>query len=605
MLLVYVLVGSMIIANVQTTNGPLDNNVEISNVRMMRPSDLTPHDPIGIESDEGFSLNPGWTGSGTVSDPYVLDGYNISLPVRISNTRAYFVIRNCEISYDTEYPQGEVALSNVTNGVFEDSVVKTDMTSVFQVNNTAFRNVTFVRGGIAAYDSHDISVENSTFNKPPFAISAFGVSNWTLDHNMISDSWSGVSIHRSINCSFSFNNITNAPFDVADNDLSTFSFEGNIINGKPLGYFTDTFSLDIDTDEYGQVIVYNCFDVKISGGTKTSATPVISIVDSYDIEISNVWIYDSRKGVFLLNAPRVNIHDNIFQQSYVGIRASSSPDLKISGNNFTENMVNIQADFSSCQIIDNTFLQTIDQGVTLYSCIDSFISRNSFITHNPLVSSGAFSAIQLIAGINITIQENLINCSFESGLEIRSVTNSTISSNIISRTNHGIYIVFSEYYLVQNNTIHNNTIGMWLYFLNSSLVIENMVYYNDIGILLDGPTTNIRLYSNWITLNNESDAIDNGDDNYWDDGVDTGNFWGNYTGPGPYLVPGSAESVDHYPQRSDIDGDGISDADEIELGRDPLIPEPTLSVITLIVGAAVIGVIVVVVIVLRSRFKAS
>jgi parallel beta-helix repeat protein len=75
------------------------------------------HAPILIGSDGGFgSYN--FTGVGTRSDPYLIEGYNItafgalSFAIDISNTNAFFVINNCVIYSDYV----GVGLDNVGSG---------------------------------------------------------------------------------------------------------------------------------------------------------------------------------------------------------------------------------------------------------------------------------------------------------------------------------------------------------------------------------------------------------------------------------------------------------------------------------------------------------
>src|SRR2546427_4540831 len=59
----------------------------------------TPHSPIGIGGDTGFTAANGVTGgSGTASDPYIIAGWEINASpsfyaIAIANTRAPFVIR--------------------------------------------------------------------------------------------------------------------------------------------------------------------------------------------------------------------------------------------------------------------------------------------------------------------------------------------------------------------------------------------------------------------------------------------------------------------------------------------------------------------------------
>jgi len=68
-----------------------------------------------------------------------------------------------------------------------------------------------------------------------------------------------------------------------------------------------------------------------------------------------------------------------------------------------------------------------------------------------------------------------------------------------------------------------------------------------VGIRLGEQTGNISLVCNRLGRNEMSNAIDDGLDNKWDDGVNQGNYWSDYDSSGVYLVPGSAGSIDHYP----------------------------------------------------------
>jgi parallel beta-helix repeat protein len=63
----------------------------------------TEHSPIYITADSGFASG-GFHGSGTEEDPYVIENLRIATDavrrngVEIRNTRAYFVIRDCEVT---------------------------------------------------------------------------------------------------------------------------------------------------------------------------------------------------------------------------------------------------------------------------------------------------------------------------------------------------------------------------------------------------------------------------------------------------------------------------------------------------------------------------
>ena len=613
--LVCLMIGMAFVFSTTMFANSLDDTVDVSGSQNTILSDLTPHDPIIIESDEGFKLSPGWTGSGTSSDPYVLEGYRITLPVNISNTRAYFVIRNCEISFDAEYTFEKIELHNTTNGMFEDCLIRSFMIFLRQVNHTTFRNVTWgydrtspsvLWNGIYSNESTGITIENCIFNRQGYAISADRASNWVLDHNAVSESTWGIVFRWSTNCSFLYNEIIDAPFYVLKNDMTSFYFEGNTIDGKPLGIFVGESSITVDSNDYGQVMMYGCSNVKVSGNhVESSGSPVVTVIDSQDVEITGVLSYDSPTGIYVEDSSKISVHDNRFDYAGVGIDVYDSIDIEIFRNNFTgSNYVGIQTTRSSCRIYENRFQQTSNVAVSTVDCKDTVVASNLFIDLNDTTIYSA-SEISIIGGFNITVQENKINSSAWQGIRFGSVKNSTVVSNAVSSTRYGIVIEDSKSNVIRENRLFNNTCGIMISNSSSSLITHNVVYHNEIGIGLDETASLNRLYSNILTFNSEADAIDDGYNNYCDDGVGTGNFWGNYTGSGIYLISGSAWSIDHYPQQSDIDGDGISDMDEIRLGRDPFIPDPTLDVTYLVFGIAAIVMIVVVLNVLRSRFKTT
>ena len=86
-----------------------------------------PHEPIYIHGDDAFTWENGVVkGSGTVDDPYIIEGWIIDTRshdygIYIDGTRANFVIRNCQIHYAQE--RAGIFLSNVRNGRIEGNAI--------------------------------------------------------------------------------------------------------------------------------------------------------------------------------------------------------------------------------------------------------------------------------------------------------------------------------------------------------------------------------------------------------------------------------------------------------------------------------------------------
>src|SRR2546429_9378860 len=96
------------------------------------------HSSILIVGNAEFTPANGVTsGTGTASDPYVIQGWNITVcwhcpyyGIEVANTTAYFRIFNVTVSsLITAQPATGILLNNATNGRIDNSVVKDE--SVF------------------------------------------------------------------------------------------------------------------------------------------------------------------------------------------------------------------------------------------------------------------------------------------------------------------------------------------------------------------------------------------------------------------------------------------------------------------------------------------
>ena len=160
----------------------------------------------------------------------------------------------------------------------------------------------------------------------------------------------------------------------------------------------------------------------------------------------------------------------------------------------------------------------------------------------------------LSVGVNATESHDLQfessdirNCTY--GVTIIGSPGVDLSHNWICHNEWGVLAQFSDSCRLWNNTISENQEGVDLQILCTNWSIRNNTVLNNtgVGIRLGEQTGNISLVCNRLGWNEMSNAIDDGLDNEWDDGVSQGNYWSDYDGSGVYLVPGSAGSVDHYP----------------------------------------------------------
>ncbi|RDE17373.1 MAG: hypothetical protein C4K49_03180, partial [Candidatus Thorarchaeota archaeon] len=131
-------------------------------------------------------------------------------------------------------------------------------------------------------------------------------------------------------------------------------------------------------------------------------------------------------------------------------------------------------------------------------------------------------------------------------------------------------------------------------------VLNNTVCDNEgTGISVTGNGHHI--YWNTICRNGRN-AVDSGSGNTWDDGARCGNFWDDMTPGAVYLIPGTAGSVDHYPNgtlgtytippsTTSVSWIGNDTTDGFPFGREA----------AMIVAAAGVSVTVAMAVIVRSR----
>ena len=228
-------------------------------------------------------------------------------------------------------------------------------------------------------------------------------------------------------------------------------------------------------------------------------------------------------------------------------------------------------------------------GITLWDCSNNTISGNiannnaygifSWGNNNIISGNNANNNRwgMMLMGSNYIISGNTANDNYQRGIHLESSDNNTISGNTANNnwfgivlldgsndtilgntandnTYYGISLSDSSNDTILGNTANNNTYyGIALWGSNNNTVTKNIINYNNVtGIVLDTSNGN-NIYLN--CFNNILNAIDNGSNNHWDNGIN-GNYWADYTdldtdgngiGDVPYNINGSAGSRDYFP----------------------------------------------------------
>jgi parallel beta-helix repeat protein len=579
------------------------NNLKISAVSgPIYIDDTNPSSNWSIAKNAGIC-----TGNGTYSEPYiiedlVIDGGGSGSCIWIENSNVYFRVENCTVYNSGGYYTAGIRLISVNNSRLINNNCSFNFRGIFleSCNNNT------ISGNYASNNEYGINLDTSNNNI---------ISGNVLNSN---DRY-GIDLYRS-----KFANITGNIMNecgltlAADRYPKSLYYAShiidttNVVNGKPLIYYSNELNLGPNNYENaGQLIFANCNNSLISNLNISDIFDGISFYFCYYNEISGnfaEWVKYPSRGIYLFHCSNNVISGNTMDRQGIMLEHTSINNT-ISGNIISNGgYLYVYRGGFNITITGNIF---INSGIRLEPCWYSTISGN-------IISSYQSYGIRLLycdyntvsdntlnnntTGIGITdcehnnITGNIANNNNNSGIYLAGCEYNTISRNIVKNNNkYGIFIYRSDHTTILGNNATNNGYGIYLsgydsygYYHSSdnNTITENIINHNSLaGIYLEISHENT-IYLN--CFNNSLNAIDNGLDNKWDNGI-KGNYWSDYIGSdvnndgigdAPYYITGSAGSKDNFPLMKC----------EFSKPRKIEIPFELIILISIITGGALIGV---------------
>jgi len=204
----------------------------------------------------------------------------------------------------------------------------------------------------------------------------------------------------------------------------------------------------------------------------------------------------------------------------------------------------------------------VPYGILLMACYDCYLLSCN-------VNGSEYGVVVLTCG-GVMVAEGEFYGNMYSGVLINRSDNCVLQNNIVYSNSFDGIMILGPNATIIDNSIYNN--GGGIGFIDgwggvqtiNGLVTGNNVWQNSgYGIALGYGVSGCRLFSNVIHYNGVN-ARDDGSGNSWDNGVDTGNQWSDYSLFGVYQIPGDAGSVDHYPRAYSNTTNGIIDGFPIQ-----------------------------------------
>lgn len=509
--------------------------IDIKNLKISKISEKIHIDNNWTDAkNAGICTGSGTYSDPYVIKDLVIDGEGSGSSILIENSNEYFKIKNCTVyncegySYPDNYNAG-IKLKKVNNGTLINN--NCSFNKLYGIylwecyNNTLSENTANVNNiGIYINRSNYIFIsDNNVSHNTYTGISLISCNNNNVSINTIkNDIYYGIWIAGGNDNIISDNIIINNDYGIylqhlsrniiSENKINNSYFFGiyfnynnfnnnvsgnlmnecgigingrfmhipsnnidnlNLVNGKPLYFYTDEICLNSDNfTNAGQVILFNCNDSLISNLNVSHGSNGISLFYCENNTIAeNNASFNCQHGIYLEYCENNIISNNIANDNVGPYRGGVSYGKGIFLQDSNNNAL-----FNNCAD-DNS-----NSGIGLEN------SDNNNITGN-IVNFNDFGGLIIKDCNNNTISENIANNNYYYGIFLSSVHNNTISNNTAKDNEFGIFLIGCNNNTISRNTFNNNK-GYGIYISsnsNKSLVSGNYINYNNNdGIYLRG-----------------------------------------------------------------------------------------------------------------------
>lgn len=403
----------------------------------------TPKSPIVITANSGFT-SAGFTGAGTPTSPYILNGYNITTvsslqyAVSITGTNASVVIQNCYIS-STSYTG--LSLNTVSNVVIKNNV--------FHLSDT----------GIGLVSSSNILVENNVItNSTTYGISVSNGQNNAIVNNLITNS-SDQGVYSYIS---NYLTLTNNTISFSQNDgIYSYGNGNSTISYNNISY----------NDLSGNVNAYGIYDTYYSSNMTYSH----NIVDHNGND--GFWTYLYGPQTISDNTVQFNTGNGIYFGFGGPAGMINLQDNLITNN--TEDGVNIDQALNN-SVTNNTILYNGGNGVNF-----GMNNYNNTVSYNTIIGNSLDGILVNSSSGGVTVNENIIknnyngiNLNYDSGIGSNAtITNNTFQENRL----YGLKDAQNNNNTISYNTfINNSVVNLYMYNVsNDKIYLNNFLEKND------------------------------------------------------------------------------------------------------------------------------
>ena len=254
-------------------------------------SSYAPHAPIFFSDNAGFlgsnsSTGVSW-GSGTVDDPYIIEGWGIDTAsgggISISYTDVHFIIRDCYV-HDVAPTRSGIYLHSSANGILINNNCSSNQNGIYLdsssnntlINNTCSNN----KRGISIHESSNNTLINNTCWNNYDGIYIYESSNNTVWNNTCNyNKLTGIHLGVSSNNTINWNNCSRN----WDDGIGMWGCYGNVVYQNVV---ISNIDYGIDIPQGSRNRIWNNTFIGNNGATDTYNA---SHVQAYDNGNNNWW----------------------------------------------------------------------------------------------------------------------------------------------------------------------------------------------------------------------------------------------------------------------------------------------------------------------------
>ena len=392
---------------------------------------LTPHDPILIVGNADFTPENGViSGSGTVSDPFVIAGWDIDASaatgVEIRSTTAYYILRHMWIHSGTAiqpYLHEGIKIENASNGRVEriesyDNtmdlfirsssnivIVNNEFTNDFSgavhlmsCSSIEFYNNTFVTstGGIVVQYTSYVTAKGNSFNAEGFSF--WGSSPSDFDTHLIAadNTVAGEPvIYIAHEHDIELDGVLAAQVIVASSTRVTLSGLNlsHVEQGIVLAYVIDSVveSCTLTSDWYSCAKLYYCDNVTLVGNLFSDCLYyAVETISSSRVTIRNNIVAGCSYGIVIrFYSPETLIENNTAYGNYAAVLLyQASGGVRVRYDDLSSNDIGIfMSGTTGSEVVGNRIATNAHEGIRM----ESGSTSNTF-HHNSMISN----AVQVV-----------------------------------------------------------------------------------------------------------------------------------------------------------------------------------------------------------------